>query len=196
MGTASRHSSASRSRSPRQNTGMHGQNIPEMFRSSRGNMAPARQGSSQGQVQLSPQAPADIVLTAPTLGHSSPPTTGHENSGTTLLPQLSIMDLKAVATDIKDTLSAAIAELRLDLRSLSERVTRKEQAVEDHDLVLQRSTTKIDDHTLQLREFNRQLEDLDNRGCRRNMRVRGIMRGGRGRTCTTGGNIIIQHCHR
>ena len=49
-----------------------------------------------------------------------------------------------------------------------------EQITDEHDVILQKSTRKIDDHTLQLREVNRQLEDLDNRGRRRNLRVRGV----------------------
>lgn len=76
--------------------------------------------------------------------------------------------------DIKDTLSAAIAELRLDIRSLNDRVSNTARVVEDHGMVLQRSTRKIDAHTLQLRHMNRRLEDMDNRGRRHNLRVRGL----------------------
>lgn len=46
--------------------------------------------------------------------------------------------------------------------------------IEDHDLVLQCSTRKIDDHTLQLMEVNRHLEDLENRGLCHNLHVRGM----------------------
>lgn len=87
---------------------------------------------------------------------------------------MNILDLKVIAADIKDTLSAAIADLRVDIRSLADRVTVTEKALEDHDRVLHRATGKIDDHTLQLRHVNRHLEDLDNRGRRRNLRVRGF----------------------
>lgn len=83
-------------------------------------------------------------------------------------------DLRSVAADIMDTLAAAIAELHLDIHSLSDRVSRTEKVVEDHDVMFQRSTRKIDDHTLQLQDMNRHLEDLDNRGHRHNLRVRGL----------------------
>ena len=176
MGTASRRSSASRSRSPRENTEQQGQSTAVQFRTPRGNMATNRRGSPQIQTlsQSSPQSQADIVLMTHELDPSHPPIRDQAGTGTNTLPHLSILDLKSVAADIKDTLSAAIAELRIDLRSLSDRVSRTEQTIDDHDMVLQKSTRKIDDHTLQLRDVNRHLEDLDNRGRRRNLRVRGL----------------------
>lgn len=106
--------------------------------------------------------------------------------------QLNIQDLRAVAADIKDTLSTAIAELRLDIHALNDRVSNTERVLEDHDLVLQRSTRKIDAHTLQLREVNRHMEDLDNRGRHHNLRVRGMPEEIEGEENASGGGWPIQ----
>lgn len=115
----------------------------------------------------------EIILTAT---HTDTPVpSGGQPAGTQPSPQhISILDLRAVATDIKDTLSAAIAELRVDICALNDRVSTTERVLDDHDLVLQRSTRKIDAHTLQLREVNRHLEDLENRSCRHNLHVWGM----------------------
>lgn len=90
------------------------------------------------------------------------------------LPQLNIQDLRMIATDIKDTLSAAISELRIDIRALSDRVQAAELMADRQDLQLHKTTRHVDTHTLQLREMQRHLEDLDNRGRRHNLRVRGM----------------------
>lgn len=81
----------------------------------------------------------------------------------TAATHITISDLRAVANKIKEALTAAIADLRLDFKELDGQVAATEAALEEHDMVLQRSTRKIDDHTLQMREINRHLEDLENR---------------------------------
>lgn len=75
---------------------------------------------------------------------------------------------------IKDTLSAAIAELRIDIRAITERVKDVEKSTAQHDTVLHRVTRKVDTQTLQLRDLQRHVEDLDNRGRRHNLWVRGF----------------------
>lgn len=98
-------------------------------------MAASRQGSCQGNSQVTLNAPPEIILTA--AQHTPPPMPGVGQGGipATSLPQLSIQDLRAVATDIKDTISAAIAELHLNMRALNDRVITAERVLEDHDLV-------------------------------------------------------------
>lgn len=88
--------------------------------------------------------------------------------------QPSLQDLQTVATDIKDTLFSAITDLRHELQAITGRI----QKVED-DAVRQTSQVKtihhkVDCHTLQLRDLQRHVEDLDNRGRRHNLRIRGI----------------------
>lgn len=92
------------------------------------------------------------------------------------LPQqhLSIQDLKTIAADIKDTLSAAISELRLDINELADRVHEVERVTAQQVIILRRTTRKVDTHTLQLRDLQRHMEDLDNRGRRHNFRIRGL----------------------
>lgn len=137
-------------------------------------MAASPQGSSQGNPQAQLTLQPEIVLTA--TQDASPPVSGGRQDCLLAFPQqqINIQDLRAVAADIKDTLSAAIAELRLDIHALNDRVLTTERVLEDHDLVLQRSTQKINAHTLQLHEVNRHLEDLETRSRCHNIRVRGM----------------------
>lgn len=107
MGTSSRSSSASRSRSLLDLTGRISKNIPEMFWTQAGNMAPT-QGSppstgltTGASTPLSPDN-GEIVLTP------------HQHS--------SLNDLRSVAAYIKDTLTAAITDLRIDIQSVAGRV--------------------------------------------------------------------------
>lgn len=89
-------------------------------------------------------------------------------------PPINMQDLRSIAEDIKETLSAAILELRLDLRSLNDRVHVVERETERQESILQSVTEDIDSHTMQMRDMQRHLEDLDNRGRRHNLRIRGL----------------------
>lgn len=165
MGTASRNSSASRSSSPWEQDGHLSHNIPEMFRTPRGNMASSRNGQSQAAApSLTGMLSAPPAVAPSGMGgiEVSPP------------PHVNLHDLRAIAADIKDTLSAAISELRLDIHALSDRVHEVEKVADRHDTVLRRATHRIDIHTLQLRDMQRHVEDLDNRGRRHNLRIRGM----------------------
>lgn len=126
----------------------------------------------------SPRHSSSQNLGSHTLGHLIAPHWSQPlASGLTENPQppgLNIHDLRAIANDIKDTLSAAIAELRVDIHTLSDRVVEVEKTSAKHDIVLRKATRKIDTHTLQLREAQRHIEDLDNRGRRHNLRIRGM----------------------
>lgn len=89
-------------------------------------------------------------------------------------PHLTIHDLPTIAAYIKDTLSAAIGELCIDIHTLNDRVREVEQVTAQHDRVLRKATRRIDTHTMQLIEIQRRVEDLDNRGRRHNLRIRGM----------------------
>ena len=175
MGTASRSSSASRSRSPRQNSSTTTFSSTERSRTNRGEMAASHQRITSGTSQTQQRGSDDIILSptqTPTLTLRGPGASGIQ--GVATQRSLTIDDLKSVATDIKDALAAAISELRLDLRSLTDRVSQTETVIEDHESALRRCTRKVDDHALQMRDMNRHMEDLDNRGRRQNLRVRGL----------------------
>lgn len=72
------------------------------------------------------------------------------------------------------TLLAAISELRLDINALADRVHAVERVTAQQDTVLHKTTRKVDTHTLQLRDLQWHMEDLDNRGRRHNLRIRGL----------------------
>lgn len=78
-----------------------------------------------------------------------------------------------MAADIRDTLSTAIADL--DIRAINDRVQEVEKTSAQHNTVLCNVTHKLDSHTLQLRDLQRHVEDLYNKGRRHNLRVRGLL---------------------
>lgn len=165
MGTASRQSSTSRSRSPRVTTGGNSQTIPALLQAQRNNMASSHRNSPQVATSQ-PQDPGLVPL-------MPPPSTSGETVNSSQ-PSLNIHEFKIIAADIKDTLTAAIADLRLDIHALTDRVVDVEHVTAQHDLVLRKATRKIDSHTLQLREIQRHVEDLENRTRRHNLRLRGL----------------------
>lgn len=128
-------------------------------------MASSRHGNSQM---------ADPSLTGTLPAPPSAISTGMGGIEVSPHPPLNIQDLRTIAADIKDTLSAAISELRLDICALYDRVHEVEKVTERHVTVLRRATHRIANHTLQLRDMNRHMEDLDNRGRRHNLRIRGL----------------------
>lgn len=131
MGTASRTSSTVRD--PRETwPGAQGQNIPEMFRTGRGNMAPSHQAPTHSsQPPSQPQNPSTLPP------QPLPPHGGEEGIELRPHPPLNMQDPRSIADDIKETLSAAISELRLDLRSLNERVHVVEREAEKQESILQ-----------------------------------------------------------
>lgn len=81
-------------------------------------------------------------------------------------------DLHSVAADIKTTLAAAIADLSLEVRAVTARVLDVEKTTAQHSAVMRHVNRKVDAHTLHLRDLHRQVEDLENRSRRHNLRVR------------------------
>lgn len=99
----------------------------------------------------------------PTAIHLAPSASGQRENRDS--PQhLSLHDLCTIAAGIKDALSAAISELCLDIHAIADRVHEVEKITAQHDTVLHRVTHKIDTHSLQLKDLQRHMEDLDNRG--------------------------------
>lgn len=82
--------------------------------------------------------------------------------------------LKFIAAYIKETLGAAISELRADIHSLTGRVQEVENITAHQESAIRELYCKSDTHTLQLRDMQRHLEDLDNRGRRHNLQIRGL----------------------
>lgn len=122
METASRHSSAPRSRSRHEQNGGLSQNIPKMFRTSRGNMESSRHGQSQGCSQMHSLPHTGILLTETPSVSAPPGNIGNGGMNAPPQPHLSMQDLRTIEVDIKETLSAAISELRIDIHALADRV--------------------------------------------------------------------------
>lgn len=76
------------------------------------------------------------------------------------MPQLNIQDLRSVATDIKNTLSAAISDLRLDLQAMVGRM-QKMYITGIH------VYHRVYSHNQHLRDLQRHVEELDNRESKR-----------------------------
>lgn len=86
----------------------------------------------------------------------------------------SLGDLHSVAADIKTTLAAAIAELSIEVRAVTARVVEVEKTTAQQSAVLRHVNRKVDSNTLHLRDLHRQVEDLENRSRRHNLRIRGL----------------------
>lgn len=78
------------------------------------------------------------------------------------------------AADIKSTFSAAITDLKTNLLVLTEKMASAEAAWKHREKVISRLEKVTTSHSILFIEKNRNLEDLDNRGRRNNIRVRGI----------------------
>lgn len=98
------------------------------------------------------------------------------NGGIVLSPhqQPSLNDLRSVAADIKDTLTAAITDLRIDIQAITGRVQAVEKTAALHSTAIRRNHQILDTHTRQLRDMNHHLEDLDNRSRRHNLCLMGL----------------------
>lgn len=83
-------------------------------------------------------------------------------------------DLSRMTEDIKASIAAAVDDIREDLRTLTGKVTElKEKEVKTTGAIRQLDKVAWA-HNRHLLEMSRHMEDLDNRGRRQNIRVRGV----------------------
>lgn len=87
---------------------------------------------------------------------------------------LNMSDLKSVAADIKESFAAAITDLRRDIQSMNMRIDDLEDTTTRHDTAVQQLQQSSQAYNSQLRDLHRHMEDLDNRGRRHDLRVRGV----------------------
>lgn len=87
---------------------------------------------------------------------------------------LNLFDLEKVASDIKSTVTAAIADLKSDMQAIAHRIDTVEQTTVTHAAAIRQVQSAYDSQLSQMFELHRHVEDLDNRGRRHNIRVRGI----------------------
>lgn len=158
MSRSTRSTSASRTTIE---SGTHlSKNIPELFWTQR----QAALVASQAQTPSLPSA-------APG-SHTEGATTPISDSGREQLP--SLLDLEKFAIDIKSTVTAAIADLKADIQAVAHRIDSVEQTTQTHTAAILQVQCTYDTQLSQLFELHRDVEDLDNRGRRHNIRVRGV----------------------
>lgn len=92
--------------------------------------------------------------------------------GRDLLP--SILDLEKFALDIKSSVTAAIADLKNDFQAVAHRIEAVEQTSKTQAAAIRQVQSVYDSQLSQMFDLHRHVEDLDNRGQRHNIRVRGI----------------------
>lgn len=86
----------------------------------------------------------------------------------------SLFDLETVAADIKNTVTTAIADLKAEIHAVAHRIDEVEQTSQTHAAAIRQVHTAFDSQLSQLLDLHRHVEDLDNRGRRHNIRVRGV----------------------
>ncbi|CAH2286110.1 Hypothetical predicted protein [Pelobates cultripes] len=83
-------------------------------------------------------------------------------------------DLQAITTTIQDTLRTEIAGIHTELTAQAGRITATEEATEALTARVAATDTAVARQGEMLLSMRRHLEDVDNRGRRRNIRVRGV----------------------
>lgn len=79
-----------------------------------------------------------------------------------------------MGADIKKSLFAAVADIKTELRSLTSRVDHTEEAMGTVVRESRITASTLRAHEEIFQDLQRQIEDLDNRGRRHNLRVRGL----------------------
>lgn len=162
MGRTHQSASATHSCSPQeQGTQLSCCNIPELFRTQQRDAMSVSHASSRRS-----RLPSRSLLRSQ---EGQCPSA----SGTHTAPAPSLIDLQEIAADIKNTLSAAISDLRTNIHSIAARVGEVERTAR-HDASLCHVQQVTESHAIHLRELQCHLEDINDRGCRHNLRVRGL----------------------
>lgn len=87
---------------------------------------------------------------------------------------LTFADMSVFAADIKATFSAAITDLKTSMMVINEKMAAAENAGRQRDKAIHKLELVSSNHMQHFINMNRHIEDLDNRGRRCNVRVRGI----------------------
>lgn len=92
-------------------------------------------------------------------------------------PSVSLSDLQRVASNITNTLLAAILDLKTDIQAVATHLSDVEQTTQLHTAAIRQVQCIYDSQFSYLFDLHSQVEDLDNRGRRHNVRVRGVLEG-------------------
>lgn len=128
-----------------------------------------QQADSQAASQASDNSAASYAATT-----ASPGTSVAGMRNTPQVPSPKHSRPSAGGHGHKNTLSAAISDLKTDLREVVSRLDHMESAVMTHGVAIQQVQTATSVHSQHLIDMHRHMEDLDNRGRRCNVRLRGI----------------------
>lgn len=82
----------------------------------------------------------------------------------------SLDDLKKVAV-----CHPVCSYLRLDMQAATSRLEEVEEITERHDAAITATQHSLNTHSMQLKDIQRNIEDLDNRGRRHNIRIKGLL---------------------
>lgn len=140
--------------------------IPDLFRS---------QGADRSTQSTGPPSPASSASDGtPDLDRADDPTLVLPNLLALVHQMPRMADLTSIASDIKATFSAAISDLKSHLHQMGERLHVVEETSTRHESVIKRLRRSTVLHHSRLLDLHRHVEDLDNRGRRHNIRVRGL----------------------
>lgn len=87
---------------------------------------------------------------------------------------LTLADITEIAADIKKLVTSAITDLKTEIKNMSEQLTSQERASKKRDKAINRLELISEKHSNHRISINRHLEDVDNRGRKNNVRVRGM----------------------
>lgn len=83
-------------------------------------------------------------------------------------------DFKQLIADVKCTCRSEIQMLQSGLKHLADRVEMAKEEIQETKLAVHRTQLQGADHRNLLRDMQRHIEDLDNRGCRNNISVKEV----------------------
>lgn len=149
---------------PRASGSARSKQIPDIFKTqNRRSMAGAKMARAQMQEENDDFDNASLAASEDLVRDPSPPE----------LP-LTYAAMMDIAADIKKLFSAAITDLKADILMLTEQMAAGERAGRHREKAIKRLEEVSSTHSQRLIASNRHLEDLDNRGRRSNIRIRGI----------------------
>lgn len=169
MGKPNRSTSAPRStkEAEKQSGTQLSNNIPDIFRTKAATLHEETQASQTSKASSPASLSSSVIASADIHG------------ATSAIPSLLDLqrDLQRVALDIKHTLTTAISDLKTDIQSMHNRLSEVEESSQMQAAAIRQVQKAHDLHLPHIFDLHRQVEDLDNRGRRHNIRVRGVPEG-------------------
>uniref|UniRef100_A0A803K8U8 Uncharacterized protein n=1 Tax=Xenopus tropicalis TaxID=8364 RepID=A0A803K8U8_XENTR len=83
-------------------------------------------------------------------------------------------DLRAMARTLRESQKADMADIKMELHTIGEAQSRLESRLESIEKSHNKMTHRVNDHHKYIYLLRKHMEDLDNRGRRNNLRIRGI----------------------